>query len=174
MADRVLYREFHTLRWLVWMLVGISLALVVTATAQGYPLNGGLVLVAIVLFFLTQHLAAIHRWNRIELTPTRLTVGKETFGPADFDFTFGVQPPLVLSPGEEQRVEEEWKLPPGQELRIAGGSWGRRRGTSMVVLQEADTQQVVAIFTRNPQTLDQVLTEWIETVPEPPRDTPGD
>lgn len=174
MADRVLYREFHTLRWLVWTLAGVSVGLVVFATARGYPLNGGLVLMAITVFFVMQHLAAIHRWNRIELTPASLRIGKETFQPADFDFTFGVQPPLVLSPGEERRVEEEWKLPPGHELRIAGGSWGRRRGTSMVVLREADTQKVVAIFTRNPQTLDPLLTEWIETVPEPPREPPGD
>lgn len=136
---------------------------------RGYPLKGGLVLIAIVLFIVMHHLAAIHRWNRIELTPTRLRVGKETFRPADFDFTFGVQPPLVLSPDDEERVEEEWKLPPGHDLRIAGGSWGRRRGTSMIVLREADTQQVVAIFTQNPQTLDQLLIEWIETVPEPPQ-----
>lgn len=162
MADKVLYREFHTLRWLVWTLVGVSVVLVVIATVQGYPLNGGLVLVAIVPFFVMQHLAAIHPWNRIELTPTSLRVGKETFRPADFDFTFGVQPPLILSPGEEQRVEEEWKLPSGHELRIAGGSWGRRRGTSMIVLREADSRQVVAIFTRNPQTLDRLLTEWID------------
>lgn len=173
-ADKVLYREFHTLRWVVWGLGGLSFVLVGIPAASGYRENGGLVLVAIFIFFIMQHLAAIHRWNRIELTPSRLRVGKETFGRDDFDFTFGVQPPLVLSPGEEQRVEEEWKLPPGHELRIAGGSWGRRRGTSMVVLREADSQQVVAIFTRNPQIMDQLLTEWIETVPEPPGESPGD
>lgn len=173
-ADKVLYREFHTLRWVVWGLGGVSFVLVAIADVYGYRKYGGLVLTAIVIFLMIQPLAAIHRWNRIELTPSRLRVGKETFRPGDFDFTFGVQPPLVLSPGEEQRVEEEWKLPPGHELRIAGGSWGRRRGTSMVVLREADSQRVVAIFTRKPQLLDRLLTEWIETVPQPPGEAPGD
>lgn len=72
MADKVLYREFHTLRWLVWTLFGVSVVFVVIATAQSYPMNGGLVLVAIILFFVSQHLAAIRRWNRIELTPPDL------------------------------------------------------------------------------------------------------
>lgn len=166
MAEDVIHREFHTLRWMAWALWTLFTTLVVIAAVNDYPLNGGLVLVAIILFFISQPLAAIHRWNRIELTPSRLRVGKETFTPADFDFSFGVQPPLVLSPGEERRIEEEWKLPPGHELRIAGGSWGRRRGTSMVVLRETDSRQIVAIFTRRPRVLDDLLTEWIETVPE--------
>lgn len=174
LTEKMVYREFHTLRWFVWSLNGLSVVLVVIAVVNGYPLNGGLVLVAIVIFFVTQHLAVIHRSNRIELTPSSLRVGKEMFRPDDFDFVFGVQPPLVLSPDEEHRIAEDWPLPPDHELRIAGGSFGRRLGTSMVVLREAGNRQVVAVFTRNPWILDQLLTEWIESVPEPPPDPPGD
>lgn len=149
-------------------LATLSALLVVIATLNDYPLNGVLVLTAIIIFFVLQHLAAIHRWNRIVLTRTTLRVGKETFRPGDFDFTFGVQPSLVLAPEEDQRVTEEWKLPPDHELRIAGGSWGRRRGTSMIVLRETDSRRVVAIFTRHPEKLDPLLTEWLEAMPDPP------
>lgn len=171
MSDKVLYREFHTLRWVVYCLIGLSVVLVVVAVLNGYPLNGGLVLIAIVIFLSMQHLAAIHSSNRIELTSSSLRVGRETFQPADFDFVFGVQPPLVLSPDEEHRIEQDWPLPPNHELQIAGGGAGRRLGTSMVVLRGADNQQVVAIFTRNHRILDRLLTEWIESLPEPPQDS---
>lgn len=68
----------------------------------------------------------------------------------------------MLSPDEEERVTEEWKLPPDHELSVAGGGWGRRRGTTMVVLREANTDRVLAIFSRHPEKLDAVLTEWLE------------
>lgn len=162
MTGTVRYREFHTLRWLTWGLGGISVVLLVYSILEGAPLGGWLVLGAFVGFFAAQFLAAIHRYNRITLTDTTLRVGKETFERSDFDFTFGVQPSLVLSPDEEERVAEEWKLPPDHELRVAGGGWGRRRGTTMVVLREANTDRVLAIFSRNPEKLDAVLTEWLE------------
>jgi hypothetical protein len=166
MAESVIYREFHTLRWMTWTLSALGLLLLSYAISRDAPSDGRFVLGAFVALFVGQFLAAIHRVNRITLTPSRLRIGKETFERSDFDFSFGVQPPLVLSPDEASRVEEEWKLPPDHELPIAGGGWGRRRGTSMVVLREAHQSCIVAIFTRRPLELDARLTSWLEIPPD--------
>lgn len=163
MADTVLYREFYTLRWLTWGLGIVSIALLYYAMIDETPAAGWLVIGAFVGFFVAQYLAAIHRVNRITLTESHLRVGKEIFERANFDFTFGVQPPVVLSPDEEGEVQEDWPLPPDDELRIAGGAWGRRRSTRMLLLREADKSCVVAIFTRHPLELDEILTGWLET-----------
>lgn len=112
--------------------------------------------------------------NRIRLTSTHLVVGSERFRPSDFNFSFGVQPPLVLAPDEQAEIESRWKLSNDQRFRIAGGSWGRRIGSAMVVLQESDGQGVVAIFTRRPHVLDPLLTKWLETVPGPGSGLGGD
>lgn len=168
MAEDILYKEFHMLRWLVWGVSVASFGVLFYAISREAPANGWLVISGFVGFFVAQFLAAVHRVNRIALTESHLRVGKETFERSDFDFNFGVQPPLVLFPDEEERVNEDWPLPPDQHLRIAGGAWGRRRGTATVMLREAGTRKVVAICTRHPLQLDDRLTEWLETPPEEP------
>ncbi len=174
MANDVLYREFRTLARLAWSFGSLSVLLVVVSSASDHIFQGLLALAAVLLVFPVLHLRSIYRMNRIVLTPSRLKVGTESFQPADFDFTFGVQPPLVLLPKEQAQIESPWPLPPDHELRIAGSSWGRRIGTAMVVLRETDSRRVVAIFTRHPEVLDPLLTEWIEQPPDPPEDTsPG-
>lgn len=170
--DDVIYREFHNLRRLAWALAVLGFILLVIGFVIDPSFSGLLVVAAIFLVFPILFLASIYRMNRIVLTPTSLDIGSESFRPADFDFTFGVQPPLVLSHEEQAEIESRWPLPADSELRIAGGSWGRRVGTAMIVLQETDHAGVVALFTRHPAVLDPLLTEWIETVPESRVDGP--
>lgn len=165
MAEAVLYKEFHTLRWLTWGLGVASVLLLFYAIGDDAPANGSLVVGAFVGFFAAQFIAAVHRYNRITLTRSELRVGKETFTRPDIDFSFGVQPPAVLSPTEHDRVIEEWPVPDELDVRIPGGSWMRRRATSTIVLKEADRDVALAISTHRPLQLDTALTEWLETPP---------
>lgn len=179
MADRILYTEMTTLGWVAMLLGGGGVALLVFAAAVGYPWRGGLVLVGCAAILLAWMTAEVHRLNRIVLTPEQLVVGREVFTPADIDTVFGVQPPLILRPGEQHRVENENPLPPGHEIRIAGGSYGRRIGTAMVVLRDARNDQLVAVFSRRPHVFDDQLTRWLRAVPDTPaelidRDQPDD
>lgn len=46
-------------------------------------------------------------------------------------------------------------------MRIAGGSWGKRIGTHMVVLKEDATGDLVAIFSRDPVWFQDHLERWL-------------
>lgn len=169
----VIYREFQGLGWLAFSLGVVGVVLLVVSALVDQSIGGWSAVVAILVVFPVLFLGSVYRMNRIRLSPTHLVVGSERFQRSDFDFSFGVQPPLVLAPGDQAEIESRWKLAADRGFRIAGGSWGRRVGTAMVVLQERDERGVVAIFTRRPQVLDPLLTEWLETVrgPEGERDT---
>ncbi len=167
--DTVIHREFHMLGRGVWILGGVALAGLIVAASNGLPMTGWRSWLGFGSTFVILACAVAYgtyRMNRINLTPSQLVVGRETFERSDFDFGFGVQPPLVLSVDEQNRVEEEWPLPPQADMRIVGGSWGRRRGTSMLVLKARETGQLLAIFSRRPAELDRALTAWLES-PEP-------
>jgi len=170
MTSRILHKEMTGLRWVAILLTGGGLVLLALSAAYGYPWRGGLVLVASVGIMLAWMIAEVHRLNRIVLTPDRLVVGREIFAPADVDVVFGVQPPLVLRPDEQVRVENDIPLPLGHEIRIAGGSYGRRIGTAMVVLRDARNDQLVAVFSRRPDLLSRRLTHWLTAVPDTPVD----
>ncbi len=168
-SNTIIHQEFHQLGRAVWALGAAALVLLIVAASNGLPMSGwrswaGFGSVMLLLGCAVAY--GIHRMNRITLTRQQLRVGGETFDRADFDFAFGVQPPLVLSVDEQERVEEEWPLPPQGDMRIAGGSWGRRRGTSMLVLKLARSGQLLAVFSRRPADLDRALTEWLERPPE--------
>lgn len=171
--DRALYREFHNIGRLALGLAVLAVALLAAGSVVEGSAGGFLIVTAIFLLFPVLFLGGVHRMNRILLTAERLSVGTESFRRSDLDFSFGVQPPLVLSPAEEAEVESRWPLPADHELRIAGGSWGRRVGTSMIVLREAGGVSLIAVFTRRPDILDPLLTEWIEAVPGPERGSAG-
>lgn len=168
MTTEILHKEMTGLRWLAMSLAAGVLVSLCVAIATGFPWRGGLVLLASVGLLLANAIWEIYRLNRIVLTPERLVVGREVFEPADIDIIFGVQPPLVLRPGEQHRVENETPLPPGSDVRIAGGSYGRRVGTAMVVLRDARTGQIVAVFSRTPEVLSRRLTTWLTDVPDTP------
>ena len=167
MSTERIYREFHGLGWLASALGVVGVVLFAVSSLIDESIGGWLAVAAILVVFPMLFLGSIYRMNRIVLTSTHLAVGSERFQPTDFEFSFGVQPPLVLAPDEQAEIESEWKLPVDRGVRIAGGSWGRRVATAMVVLQERDGGDLVAVFTRHPQVLDPLLTEWLETVPEP-------
>lgn len=165
-AESALHQEFQCLGRTVWTAGTLAVVGLAVAASEGLPMTSWrswlgfgslLVVMASAVAFET------YQMNRIVLTPTRLRVGRELFQRADFDFRFGVQPPLILSVEEQDRTEEEWPLPPDADMRIAGGSWGRRRGTSMLVMKEAETGRLLAIFSRRPAELDRALTAWLET-----------
>ena len=144
-------------------LAGVGL---VVATSSGLPMTGWrgwLGFYSLLVMMAGFFGYGIYQLNRIVLTPSRLRVGREVLERSDVDFRFGVQPPLVLSPIEQDRVEEDWPVPPDADMRIVGGSWGRRRGTSMLVMKEAGSGQLLAIFSRRPKQLDRALTEWLES-----------
>lgn len=164
--DRVIYREFQNLRRLAWGFAALGVLLLVTGSFVDGPVGGWFVVTAIFSVFPTLFLAGVYRMNRIMLTSNRLEVGTESFRSSDFDFSFGVQPSLVLSPQEQAEVESRWPLPEDHEFRIAGGSWGRRLGSAMIVLREVDRTYLLAVFTRRPEVLDPLLTEWIEAIHE--------
>ncbi len=169
MADETTtHREFHRLGQAVFILAPSCLALIVVAGSGGQPLSAWRVaaLFAAVLGLMASYLGfGIWRMNRIILTPSQLTVGRDEFVPEDFDFSFGVQPPLILTPEQQRRIEEDWPLPPDTGVRIAGGSWGRRRGTRMLILKDAKTDELVVIFSRDSGALDKLLTAWLEQPP---------
>lgn len=167
-TTEILHREMTGLRWLSIALAAGSVGLLGVTIVTRYPWRGGLVLLAAVGMLLANGLWEVYRLNRIVLTPERLVVGPEVFEPADIDIVFGVQPPLVLGPDEQHRVENETPLPAGGDVRIAGGSYGRRVGTAMVVLRDARTGQAVAVFSRMPEVLSRRLTTWLTTVPDTP------
>lgn len=162
----VIYREFHNLGRLALGLGILSLTMFILSSVVEQPAAGWLAVMAIFTVFPLLFAGSIYWMNRISLTPTHLVVGSETFDRSDFDFSFGVQPPLVLNPDEQAEIESRWKVDPNSGLRIAGGSWGRRIGTAMVVLRQSDGRGVVAVFTRRPEVLDPLLTQWLETIPE--------
>ncbi len=166
MADDIIYREFHVVGRLAIATAGLGVALFVAFFFVGPPVGGLLLLAAIFSIFPAMHLAGVYAASRIVLTPRRLRIGSETFGPADFDFVFGVQPSLVLAPTEQTELESRFKLSDQDEFRVAGGSWGRTIGTEMMVLREADSECLVAVFTRRPEILDPLLTQWIEEITE--------
>ncbi|MEE8601127.1 hypothetical protein [Euzebya tangerina] len=167
MDEEVLYREFHWLRPTVWSLAAFSAIFLVIGVSTEWAARGWVALVGIVLFMMANLLAGIHRMHRITCTTSTLSVGREEFTRSDFDFVFGAQPVLVMTSEEQERVENQTPLPEDHPMRIAGGSWGRYLGASTVVLREAGTTRLVAIFTRHPTELDSVLTRWLEQVPEP-------
>lgn len=168
MARDIVHRELHSYLWVALGLGALSISLLVTSSLLDHPLGGSLVLVGVASLLLAAMAEGIHRMNCITLRPDGLTVGRETFSRGDLDALFGVQPSLVLQPREQDRVEEEWPVPPDADIRIAGGAWGRRRGTYLVVLREASTQDLVAIFSRHPATLDRHLTAWLREFPDSP------
>jgi hypothetical protein len=154
----------------------VSAGAIVIAIATDYPWRGGLVLLGIVVGMIAFMVEGLHRTNCVTLTPECLVVGTETFRRDQVDGLFGAQPPLVLDPDEQARVEEQWPLPPDADIRIAGGGWGRRPTMRMVVLREADTQQLVAVFSRHPRDLDRRLAAWLGELPDTPpagTDEPG-
>ncbi len=164
-TEMVLHREFHQLGRAVWIAGATGVTMLIVAAADGLPMDGWRSwtgFIGLLVILASAMARGIHQMNRIVLTETQLQVGGDTFVPADFDFAFGVQPPLVLSVEEQERVEEDWPLPPNAFVRIAGGSWGRRRGTSMLVLKLAQSERLVAVFSRKPAVLDRLLTEWLE------------
>lgn len=168
MSAEVIHREMVGLRWLA-IALGLGCGGVITlAIATNYPWRGGLVLLAAIGVHVAWVIWGIYRMNRIVLTGDRLVVGREAFTLSDIDIFFGVQPSLVLQPDETDRVEEAWPLPPNSEIRIAGGSWGRRIGTTMLVLREAHSGRTVAVFTRHPDLLSQRLEAWLTAIPDTP------
>lgn len=167
MDDGIVYRELVGLRSVTWGLGIASAASMAVAAGDQHVAGGWLVLASIFGFFLVYFLSGIYRMNRIVLTRRSLLVGAERYQPEDFDLLFGVQPSLVLTPEEQHRVECDTPLPPNHEVHIAGGGWGRRIGTTMLVLRTADQRRLIAVFTRDPVTLDRLLTEWLERVPDP-------
>lgn len=168
MSAKIIYREMVGLGWLAGALCCVCIGLIGVAIAAGYPWRGGLVLVGALGLHIAWVLWGIYRMNHIVLTADRLVVGREVFTPRDIDIFFGVQPPLVLRPGEQGRVEEAWPLPPDGDVRIAGGSWGRRIGTATVVLRDARTDQAVAVFSRHPHELSEHLGDWLTAIPDTP------
>lgn len=164
----IVYRELHGYLWVALGLGALAIALFLSSSLLDHPLGGSLVLVGVLFFLLAVMAEGIHRMNCITLRPNGLTVGRETFSRDDIDALFGVQPALVLQPEEQDRVEEEWPVAPDATMRIAGGSWGRRRGTHLVVVREAATQDLVAVFSRDPATLDRHLSAWLRELPDSP------
>lgn len=170
MAGSILHREFHSLLWVSLGLLTTGFGLLVVSVALDHPLGGGLVVIGIVALLVGAMAEGIHRMNCIELTRDRLRVGRDSFVRADIDGLFGVQPSLVLAPEEQARVESEIPLPPDADIRVAGGGWGRRLGTHMVVLREAESLRLLAVFTRHPRRLDRLLSAWVGEVPDRPPD----
>lgn len=160
-AEDPLHEEFTTLRTLALALAGIAVAMMVIDNLTGYAARGWPTFLGVVMLMIAYVLWGIHGYNRILLTPGRLRVGREVFTPDDFDRFFGVQPPLLLSPDEQEVVEEEWPVPHDADMRIAGGSWGKRIGTHMLVLKEDATGDLVAIFSRDPVWFQDHLERWL-------------
>lgn len=168
MSTGVIYQEMVGLGRLAATLCGGCLALIAVAAATDYPWRGGMVLLAAFGLQVAWVVWGIYRMNRIVLTPDRLVVGVEAFAPSDLDVFFGVQPTLVLRPEEQERVEEAWPLPPDGDIRIAGGSWGRRIGTATVLLRDARTEQTLAVFSRRPVLFTEHVATWLTAVPDTP------
>lgn len=168
MARDVIHRELHGYLWIALGLGALSLAAFVTSELQDHPLGGALALMGIVAFLLAVIAEGIHRMNCITLRPDRLTVGRDTFRRGDIDALFGVQPSLVLRPDVQKRVEDDWPVPHDFAIRIAGGGWGRRWGTHLVLVRETATQDLVAVFSRDPAALDRHLGAWLQQLPDTP------
>jgi hypothetical protein len=166
----VIRREFAGVQRTALACLVAGGALLVGGIATGLPdvLRALAGLAGIVCLFLAWLLYGIYRMNRIVLTPDRLVVGRESFVRGDIDIVFGVQPPLVLLPDQQHRVEDLIPLPPGGEVRIVGGSWGRRIGTAMVVLRDVRTGQALAVFSHRPTVLSDRLTAWLTAVSDTP------
>lgn len=167
-APEVIHREFHSLLWMATTLAVVAVTSITVAVARAFPARGGLVVAGIVALFVAYFAHGIHRMNRITLTDDRLTVGRESFERADLDGLFGVQPSVLLDVDEEEQVTSQFPLPPHDDIRVAGGGWGRRAGTRMVLVRETETQDLLAIFSRRPQELDQHLSAWLGHVPPTP------
>ena len=105
------------------------------------------------------------RYLRITVRPGRLRVGRESFGPPDFDTAFGVQSADALTDHERALVEEPLPIPRGESVRIAGRSYGRTSTFGMVVLARREDAVRVVVMTRDPQLLGAVLDRWLGGAP---------
>jgi hypothetical protein len=170
MAAEVIHREFGALRWVVAVTAGVGGALLVVGMTTTYPaaVRGACGMLGIVGLFAAWFMLGVYRMNRILLTADRLIVGGEAFHRDDIDAIFGVQPPLLLTRDEQHRVEDLIPVPEGGDVRIVGGSWGRRIGTALVLLRDARSGQLLAVFSRHPRMLDDRLTAWLTAVPDTP------
>lgn len=149
-------------------MIGATLFAVAITTDYAPPILGLYGVLGFVALCAAWVAIGIYRMNRIVLTRDRLIVGRESFVRSDIDIVFSVQPPIVLDPGEQHRVEDLIPLPAGGDVRIVDGSWGRRIGTAMVLLRDGRTGRTLALFSRQPDTLATRLTAWLTTVPDTP------
>jgi hypothetical protein len=170
MTAQIIHREFGALRWAIAVATAAGAALLAVAIATTYPatIRGLCGMLGIVGLFVAWFAVGIYRMNRIVLTDDHLIVGREVFTRDDIDPLFGVQPPVLLAPDEQHRIEDLIPLPAGGDIRIVGGSWGRRIGTATVLLRDATSGQLLAVFSRQPRLLDQRLTRWLTAVPDTP------
>lgn len=157
----VLHQEQTSLTRIGLLMGGSVLAALTIDIVSGFALGGWSIPVAIFGGIAAVTIWSIGYYNQIVLTPDRLTVGTQRFGPLDFDATFGVQTDNALTTAETELIASPGPIPPDASVQLAGRGWAPVFGFSMIVLRASSDGRKTVIATRAPDRLRWLLDDWI-------------
>jgi hypothetical protein len=155
------HSELGALRRIGLAIIALGLVLAGADVVSGFALQGWGVVSSIFVLIIGIGTWSVAFYGRLELTSDRLVVGRERLSPDDFDAGFGAQPISVLPDHERAVAEDPFPIPPGEDVRVVGGAFGRSVGLGGVVLREIGTGKHAVVFSRRPERLQPLLHDWV-------------